>query len=135
MGVWWSCAALAAGLGLVYLLYSRGFAVSKSIRAVLFLFQPGGDQDKAVVNSCSGWVEHVGLFREARIYAFTLDAQLANGDVEVTLLDRDRRQLLRLNRYYPSDSVGLEGGARYYLRWEFRNATGSCTLAWRPLQS
>ena len=53
--------ALLAGI-FVYLLYRRGLIVSKSIRAVLFLFQPGDGLDRATVDACTGWVRHAGRF-------------------------------------------------------------------------
>lgn len=41
---------------LIYLLHRQGFAVTKSIAAVLFVFQPGKRGGRASLNSCTGWV-------------------------------------------------------------------------------
>lgn len=116
--------------GLVLLLYRRGLAVSKRIRAILFVFLPGRDADRARLNACTGWVCHAGRFRESRVYQFTFDAQLSQGDAEAVLLDRDKQPLLRLNRQSPAGSAELDGKGRYTLYWEFKNATGKCALRW-----
>ena len=119
---------LALG-AVVYLLYRRGLAVTKSIAAVLFVFRPGRDADRAKLNSCSGWVRHMGRFHQGRAYEFSFEARLSKGEAEVSLLDRDKRPLLKLNRQSPTGTIKLE--ERYYLRWEFQNATGQCELSWR----
>lgn len=49
---------------------------------------------------------------------------------ELFLLDRRKRPLLKLNRPRPSGRVELYAGGRYYLRWEFTNATGKCEAIW-----
>ncbi|MDE7262740.1 MAG: hypothetical protein K2N78_11885 [Oscillospiraceae bacterium] len=128
----WICAPLfLAVLGiLIYLLYRQGFVMTKSIAAVLFMLYPGKNGDRATLNSCSGWARHAVRFRESRIYDFAFDCQLTNGDAEVLLLDRDKKQLLRLNRYQPSGRAALDPAGRYYLRWEFKSATGTCNLRW-----
>ena len=115
----------------MYWFYCQGAVVSKSIGAVLFAFQPGKDGDRARLNSCTGWVKHVCRLHESRMYEFALDAQLTRGDAEVVLLDKNKRQLLKLNRYVPADKVELNGKGRYYLRWEFKSATGTCELHWQ----
>lgn len=122
---------LALG-AVIYLLYRRGLAVTKSIAAVLFVFRPGRDTDQAKLNSCNGWVRHVGRFRQGRTYEFSFEARLSKGEAEVSLLDRDKRPLLKLNRQSPTGTIKLE--ERYYLRWEFQNATGQCELSWREIE-
>lgn len=112
------------------LLHRQGLLVSKSIAAVLFVFRPGRNGDRASLNACTGWVRHRGGFREGGTYTFTLDAQLTGGDAEVLLLDRNKRRLLRLNRFHPEDSIELDGKSRYDIQWEFHHATGTCELRW-----
>lgn len=114
----------------MYQMYQRGYAVSKSIAAIVFVFHPGKDADRVTVDSCTGWVSHGGLFRESRIYEFTLDAQLTRGDVEVLLLNQKKTPLLRLNKWHPTGHAELDGSSRYFLRWEFRHASGKCELRW-----
>ena len=126
----WLYLVIGALCAVMYLLYCRGLAVTKSIRAVLFVFRPGRDADRVTLTSCTGWVRHRGRFRESRTYAFALDAQLSGGEAEVLLLDRDRRQLLRLDRRTPIGEMELDGRSRYYLQWEFKSATGRCALRW-----
>ena len=96
----------------------------------MYVFRPGKDADKVTLDSCTGWVKHVGRFRESRTYEFILDCQLSKGDVEVFLLNKKKKQLLKLNRQFPAGSAELDGKSRYYLRWEFKNATGKCELHW-----
>ena len=115
---------------LIYLLHRQGFAVTKSIAAVLFVFQLGKRGGRASLNSCTGWVRHRGRFRESRIMKFCFDCRLSSGDAEVVLLDSQKRELLRLNRHQSTGELKLDGTARYYLQWDFHRATGICELHW-----
>ena len=115
---------------LMYILYRQGMAVSKSILAVLHIFRPGKNADTVILEACTGWVRHAGRFHESRTYEFVLDARLSKGDADVTLLDRNKRPLLNLNRQSPAGRVELDGNSRYYLHWEYRSATGKCQLRW-----
>lgn len=114
----------------MYLLYCQGIVISRSIAALLFVFRPGKSTDTATLDSCTGWVRHVGRFHESQTYEFTLDAQLSKGDVEVFLLDRKKHRLLTLNQKFPNGRIELERKSRYYLCWKFRSATGKCQLRW-----
>ena len=115
---------------LIYLLHRQGFAVTKSIAAVLFVFQPGKRGGRASLNSCTGWVRHRGRFRKSWIMKFCFDCRLSRGDAAVDLLDSQKRELLRLNRHQSTGELKLDGTARYYLQWEFHRATGICELHW-----
>lgn len=115
----------------IYFLYSQGLAVTKCIAAVLFVFRPGRDADRVKLDSCSGWVRHMGRFRRDRTYEFSFEARLSKGEAEASLLDRDKRPLLRLSRQSPTGTIKLE--QRCYLRWNFQNATGQCELSWREI--
>lgn len=122
---------IPAALGvLIYLLYRQGFAATKRIAAVLFVFRVGKRSDRASLNSCTGWVRHRRRFRESRIYEFCFDCRLSSGDAEVVLLDGQKRELLRLNRQRSTGELRLSRTARYYLQWEFHRATGKCELRW-----
>ena len=58
MNIWACFAMLAIFLcAVMYFLYSRGIAVSKNIRAVLFMFRPEKNADKVNLDSCTGWVQ------------------------------------------------------------------------------
>ncbi len=114
----------------VGLLYRQGIAVSKSIVAILFEFRPEKGADKAALDSCTGWVKHIGRFHGSRQYDFVLDAQLSKGSVEVLLLDKKKQQLMKMDRQSPTGRIALDAESRYYLRWEFKNATGKCQLHW-----
>lgn len=115
----------------IYFLYGQGLAVTKCIAAVLFVFRPGRDADRVKLDSCSGWVRHMGRFRQGRTYEFSFEAWLSKGEAEASLLDRDKRPLLRLSRQSPTGTIKLE--QRCYLRWNFQNATGQCELSWREI--
>ena len=120
MKPWLDILALGTVTGVViYLLYCRGIAVTKSVAAVLFVFQTRKSEDRAALNSCTGWVRHMGRFRRRG----------TNGDAAVSLLDKEKRELLCLNRYVTTGSIELE--SRCYLHWEFKGATGKCTLYWK----
>ena len=117
----------------IYFLYCQGFAVTKSIAAVLFVFRPGRAADRVSLNSCTGWVRHMGRFRQGRAYEFSFEARLSKGEAEAALLGRDKRPLLKLNRQSPNGRITLTESGRYYLRWDFQNATGQCELSWREI--
>lgn len=104
--------------------------ITKSIMAILFLFRPGKLGDKAEVNSCNGWVQHRGAFREPRVYAFIFQAQLAKGNVSVSIFDAGKREVLRLSQGIPTGEIAVAEGEKYYVRWEFEDATGKCELRW-----
>lgn len=128
------CVGIAA-LGIVTgavicLLYWQGIAATKCIAAVLFSFRPGKGQDKAALDACSGWVRHAGRFKESGTYTFTLDLRLTKGHAAVSLLDGKKRELLRLDRCVRTGAAELYRENRYYLRWEFESATGTCALCW-----
>ena len=123
-------AAFAAVFAFIYLLYGQGFAVLRRTRAVMFIFRHGKHADKAALDSCTGWVKHAGRFRESGTYQFFLDARLSTGSVEVLLLDRKKRPLMKLDPQSPTCNIELDMKNRYYLRWEFQNATGTCELRW-----
>ena len=112
--------------------YFRSIAVSKYITAILFVFLPCRDADKVTLDSCTGWVQRVGRFHESSTYELILNTQLSKGEAEFSLLDRKKRPLLKLNRRCPSSRVELYADSRYYLRWQFINATGECELRWKP---
>ncbi len=111
--------------------YFRGIAVSKSITAILFVFCPGQDTDRAALNSCTGWVKHMGRFHESRTYEFVLDTYLSKGNAEVILLDARKQPLLKLNQEFSTGKINLDATKKYYLRWEFQSATGRCELRWQ----
>ena len=110
--------------------YFRSIAVSKSIAAILFVFRPCRDADRVILDSCTGWVRHMGRFSESRTYKFTLDTQLSKGNAEVLLLGAKKERLMKLNRQSPTGTIDLDAKNRYYLRWKFEDATGKCVLHW-----
>lgn len=127
----WAYVLILAGIAAVIcLLYSQGFAVTKSIAAVTFVFRPGKAADTAALNACTGWVRHRVRFRENRTYEFVLDSRLSKGDAEVSLLDEKKRPLCKLDRLAPHGRMELEGKRKYYLYWKFNGATGKCGLRW-----
>lgn len=123
------CAAFGT-VTLIYLLYRSGVAVTRSIVALVFVFRTGRDGDSVTLKSCTGWVRHVGRFRERGSCQFVFEAQLSKGDAEVLLLDGKKREILRFNRRSPAGRAELAEKERYFLRWEFKSATGTCRLRW-----
>ncbi len=80
--------------GLSY--YWGAIAETKRIRAILFAFLPGKSRDKVTLDTCTGWVRHMGRFSENRTYAFVFDARLTKGEAEVLLLDKEKQILFTL---------------------------------------
>lgn len=118
------------GIALKNLSYFLGVAITKRISAIALIFRPGKNSDKAALNTCSGWIRHRGRFYESRRYTFVLDVQLSKGDVAVFLLDKKKQPLLKLTSQIRSQGIDLDEKNRYYLRWEFKDATGRCELHW-----
>ena len=114
----------------LYILYCQGYAVLRVTAAITIVFRHGKNADKATLDSCTGWIKHVGRFHESRTYEFFFDAQLSKGNVEVILLDRKKQQLMKLTPQSPTCKIELDARNRYYLRWEFKGATGKCELRW-----
>lgn len=114
-------------------LYFRSIMTSKCIAAILFAFRPGRDGDRLALDSCTGQVRHVGYFSESGTYTFAFDAHLSKGAAEVTLLDRGKRQLMRLGPQCPAGELELNAKNRYLIHWDLNGVTGKCELRWRRL--
>lgn len=123
-------AIFAVVYAFIYILYCQGFAVLRRTSAIIFVFRHGKNADKAILDSCTGWLKHAGRFGESKTYEFFLDAQLSKGNVEVILMDRKKQPLMKLTPQYPTCKIELDVRNRYYLRWEFKGATGKCELRW-----
>lgn len=106
------------------------FLTVKSITALLFVFLPGKNEDFAKLGSCNGWLRRQVRLRENYAYEFSLDLQLSQGDVCVSLLDRHKQLLLKLDSLSPAGRLEINARDRYYLRWEFKGASGKCRLHW-----
>ncbi len=114
----------------IYILYCQGFAVLRRTAAIMIVFRHGKNADKAMLDSCTGWIKHAGRFRESKTYEFFLDAQLSKGNVAVILMDRKKQPLMQLSPQSPACNIELDVRNKYYLRWEFKGATGKCELRW-----
>ena len=121
--------ALCLVMGIVmYMLYRNGWMVLSSKSAVTFI---GSNRGKsATFSGCSGSIKRIVRCAEDREYRFSLDAALTKGDMSVSLLGPDKRELLRLTESMPQGAVTLEKGTRYTLVLRFRSATGRYVLQW-----
>ncbi len=117
-------------VAIIYILYCQGFAVLKRTAAIIMVFRHGKNADNATFDSCTGWIKHAGRFHESKTYEFVLDMQLSKGSVEIILLDSKKRELMKLNQQSLTGKIDLDARNRYYLRWEFKGATGKCELRW-----
>ncbi len=123
-------AIFAVVVAVIYILYCQGFAVLKRTAAIMMVFRRGKHADHATFDSCTGWIKHAGRFHESKTYEFVLEMQLSKGSVEVILLDRKKRELMKLDQHTLTGKIDLDARNRYYLRWEFKGATGKCELRW-----
>lgn len=131
MDIWlYTGAPMLAFCIVMYLLYCKGFVMTKCIAALIFVFRPGRDADRATLSSCTGWIRHVGRFQESGTYEFVFEDQLSKGNAEAVLLDKKKQPLLKLDRQSPTGKIELDTKNRYYLRWNFKGATGKCGLHW-----
>lgn len=112
-------------------LYIRSLMESKSVAAVLYAHRPGRNADRLTLNSCTGWVRHIGYFPESGTYVFAFETQLSKGTAEVVLLDREKRALARFGPQCPAGSIELDAKRRYTLHWDLKGVTGGCELRWR----
>lgn len=112
-------------------LYIRSLMESKSVAAVLYAHCPGRNADRLTLNSCTGWVRHIGYFPESGTYVFAFETQLSKGTAEVVLLDREKRALARFGPQCPAGSIELDAKRRYTLHWDLKGVTGRCELRWR----
>ena len=121
--------ALCLVMGIVmYLLYRNGWMVLSSKSAVTFV---GSNRGKsATFSGCSGSIKRIIRCSEDREYRFFLDAALTKGDMSVSLLGPDKRELLQLTDSMPQASAALEKGKSYTLVLRFRSATGRYALQW-----
>ncbi len=123
---------LTAAVCAAVLLYRRGVLTTKCVAASRFVFHTGKSEVAVRVGSCTGWVRHAAGFRGSRAVALALDAQLSSGEATVTLLNQKAgRPLCRLTPACPRADMNLEPAGRYALRWDFKDATGTCSLRWR----
>lgn len=111
--------------------YPPGMVVRKSIAAMVIIFRPGFDRDTATLRSCSGWLEHPLYYPGAGEYAFWIDCRFTKGNAWIELRDVQKHVVLRLDPKLSEGSVELQAGARYFLHWEFMNASGECELRWQ----
>lgn len=111
-----------------------GIAVTKSIRAIVFVFRPQKGRDIVRVHGCTGWARHRVRPAADGTYGFTLDARLSDGDAQVSLLDESGQPLLTLDRGHAAETIALIQNGRYSLHWVFQNAGGTCALRWTTVE-
>ena len=114
--------------GVMYLLYRNGWMILNSKTAASFVGSKGGKA--ASFSRCSGSIKRIVRFPESRAYHVTLDCLLSQGSMTVTLVDPDKREVLRLTDGQNSAAVALEGKKRYTLILRFHSATGRYDLRW-----
>jgi len=111
-----------------YVLYLKGLLAVNAKKALLFSGSNGGKNLR--FTSCEGYVLRIVRFEEDREYTFELTAPLTKGEVSVELLDAGRQEVLRLSGSHDRAGAMLNKGARYYLIYRFKSATGSLALRW-----
>ena len=118
---------LAMGI-VMYLLYINGWMILNSKSAVTFFGSKGGKS--ASFSGCSGSVRRIVRFPGDGVYSFVLDCALTRGDMTVSLLGPDKKELLCLSSSDPERAVCIEKKKRYTLVISFRSATGRYDLHW-----
>lgn len=118
---------LVMGVGM-YLLYLNGWMVLSSKSAVSFVGSKRGTA--ASFSRCSGSIRRIVRFKESKTYTFTLDSTLTSGEITVSLLGADKKELLRLTSAQPCAAAELEKKQRYTLILRLSRATGRYGLRW-----
>ena len=110
---------------LMYFLYINGYMIINAKRAAVFIGSIRGKGTcGASFRSCSGYMKRIMRFRESRAYHFVLDAKLVSGEMEVEILDRDKKVILHLDEKSPEATIEADGKKRYTLIFRFKSATG-----------
>lgn len=112
---------------LFYLLYTNGYAVITSKRALMFLGSKRGK--KARFSSCTGYIKRVIKFKESKVYTVDFKLELEKGEVTFEILDARKQLVLSLNDSKISE-IEVVGGERYYMVIKFKSATGSYEVIW-----
>ena len=118
---------LVMGVGF-YLLYSNGFLVMNSKRAVMYAGSKRGKEAK--FSSCSGYTKRIIKVQETKQYRFSLDCNLTAGTILVEVLDASKKPILSLDETHRCAAVDLEKGKRYNLIVRFKSASGDYVLDW-----
>lgn len=118
---------LVMGVGM-YLLYLNGWMVLSSKSAVSFVGSKRGTA--ASFSRCSGSIRRIVRFKESKTYTFMLDSALTSGEMTVSLLGADKKELLRLTSGQPCMTAELEKKQRYTLILRMSRATGRYGLRW-----
>ena len=118
---------LVMGVGF-YLLYSNGFLVMNSKRAVMYAGSKRGKAAK--FSSCSGYTKRIIKVQETKQYQFSLDCNLTAGTVLVEVLDASKKMILTLDETRRCADVDLEKGKRYDLIVRFEAASGDYVIDW-----
>ena len=123
---------ILVSLILLYLLYSNGYLMMQSKRAVTFTGDGKGQKNRMgfSVTKCNGWASKVLKVKENGIYRFDLDVELSAGTVQFQVLDREKQTLLTLNPDAVRGRVQLEKGKRYLVKMQFIQTSGTCAASW-----
>ena len=118
---------LVMGVGF-YLLYSNGFLVMNSKRAVMYAGSKRGKAAK--FSSCSGYTKRIIKVQETKQYQFSFDCNLTAGTILVEVLDVSKKPILALDETHRCAAVDLEKGKRYDLIVRFEAASGDYVIDW-----
>ncbi len=106
------------------------FWVLKSIRALTFFFRPGRHEDSVMITRGTGWVRHRLIVESSALYSFRFSGSLSDGNAEVSILNAKKEPLAKLDPDHREEDIFLEAENKYYLKWDFRKASGQFDLRW-----
>ena len=116
---------------LMYFLYINGHMTINAKRAVTFIGSiRGRGKCGASFHSCSGYMKRIMRFKESRVYHFALETNLVNGELEVEILDRDKKPVMHLDGNVPKAELEVDRKKRYTLIFRFKSATGDFKMRW-----
>lgn len=114
-----------------YVLYSSGYMITGSKSAKAFVGKNRGTNAFwTQFVECSGELKKVAKFRKSKEYKFHLDVGLATGNVAVKLLDKEKNVVMLLSPELPDATITVDKKQRYYMVYQFEEATGSYEMTW-----
>lgn len=116
----------------LYFLWINGYMSLNVKRAMLYIGKRGKNYRGATVDSCSGYVKTVFKVKESRNYQFALDLTQEKGNIFVEIHGSNKECAEIFDYNNKEKTIFLDCNKRYYLKFNYKQATGNVKLSWKP---